>query len=662
MRAWAVAAVILYHFQVPGITGGFVGVDIFFVISGFLMTGIVIKGLEQGRFSLIDFYLARARRILPALMALCALLLGLGWFAVVASDYATLSTHVLSSLAFVSNIQYKREDGYFDVASHEKWLLHTWSLSVEWQFYLLLPILLWMVWRYKPGRGAQKWVIVLSLLGSLAICLFITVVRPVPAFFLLPSRAWEMLAGGLVFLYLPAMKLSALHKRLLEGGGIMLMLAAICFFATGLPWPGWRALLPVLAAVMVIAAERSSFFTCNRLAQWLGDRSYSLYLWHWPVLVALEYLNLLDDRQLILFGLSASLLLGHLSFHLIENPARRLLQQAAPRTAAALLTSFLIVLAAVGGFIISQKGVVGRFAPAVELAAAEGANFNPRRDQCMMRAGVTPLSCVHGGERYNAIAIGDSHANALVSALAAAEPQSANAGVLEWSYRGCVFVPGMRVSPYGLSYHDPQFNCIQFIDWVQARLAEVPNDIPVVIIGRYGLAAIGLDKKYGPGKDVPQMAFSTAYPVATPASLAEFAEHVTLTMCQLAKQRPVYLMRPIPELVVNVPKVRARQMIFGMTGEISISMAQYRERNGWLLAAQDVAAEKCGVKILDPLPYLCHDERCYGNLGDSTLYEDSNHLSENGNKVLVPMFAEVFSDRKPVAIGLVQSQLSLSNP
>ena len=133
-------AVMLYHFGVPGFTGGFVGVDIFFVISGFLMTAIIINGLENDRFSLWEFYLARTRRIIPALLVLCVFLLMLGFFWLPSIDFKILGTHAATVLTFVSNVKFWREAGYFDATSHEKWLLHTWSLSVEWQFYILLPL------------------------------------------------------------------------------------------------------------------------------------------------------------------------------------------------------------------------------------------------------------------------------------------------------------------------------------------------------------------------------------------------------------------------------------------------------------------------------------------------------------------------------------------
>ncbi|MCP1106398.1 acyltransferase [Serratia nevei] len=195
LRAWAVIAVVLFHFGIPGFAGGFVGVDVFFVISGFLMTQIIVSGLETGKFSIWHFYLARARRIIPALMALCITLLVLGWFFLVSTDYTTLDKHVLTAILFISNVKFWREAGYFDADSHEKWLLHTWSLSVEWQFYIILPIALVFMARLWRTRGIQLTIFV-GLILSFALSCYLAIKSPSSAFYLLPTRAWEMLAGG----------------------------------------------------------------------------------------------------------------------------------------------------------------------------------------------------------------------------------------------------------------------------------------------------------------------------------------------------------------------------------------------------------------------------------------------------------------------------------
>lgn len=322
LRAIAVVAVVLYHFGIPGFSGGFVGVDVFFVISGFLMTGIIIRGLERGSFSLWDFYLARARRIVPALLVLCASLLLLGWFSLPSLDYKALAIHVATAMAFVSNIQFWKEAGYFDVASHEKWLLHTWSLSVEWQFYILLPLGSLLVWRLL-GPRALRWTLMALGVGSLLLSVYASQRWPTPAFYLLPTRIWEMLAGGLAWWLTRKHLLNTNLGTLMERVGLLLIGLAIVLYDTGLAWPGHAALVPVVGTMLVLAANRQrSWFTNNFIARHLGASSYSIYLWHWPLVVILNYLGESNNPILIASCIALSILLGELSYRLIENPSR----------------------------------------------------------------------------------------------------------------------------------------------------------------------------------------------------------------------------------------------------------------------------------------------------------------------------------------------------
>jgi peptidoglycan/LPS O-acetylase OafA/YrhL len=638
LRAWAVGAVILYHFGVPGFGGGFVGVDVFFVISGFLMTGIVIQSLETGRFSLIGFYLARARRIIPALAVLCAVLLALGWVFLLPPDYKLLGTHAVYSLSFLSNIEFYREAGYFDLASHEKWLLHTWSLSVEWQFYMALPIALWATWKVKAGRAAQAAIIALAFALSFGAALWVTARDPSAAFFLLPARAWEMLAGGLIFLVQRSAMAPRL-RQLLEYGGLLLIAVCVAVFDKHTPWPGWRAMLPVAAAMMLILANGRSALTSHHAMQWLGERSYSLYLWHWPVYVALVYVELHHAPAAICAALLLTLVLGHLSYLVVERHGKRLLELGQWRALGAVGVALALV-ALPGVLIWSQNGVGGRFGPAIEIAAAEAANSNPRNRLCHTVKGVTSASCVHGGKEKSVMLVGDSHADAIVSALAEAGA-SGNEGVVQWTYSGCQFVPGMKFTPARRASLHHDYHCAEFNDWVSAQIAHAPPQMPVVMVGRYARSALGENE--GQAADgVPSVYFSTIYPRATPAFLKEFSDKLVSTTCAIARQRPVYLMRPIPEMGVNVPKAMSRRLSFGASGDISIPLADYQQRNAWIIAAQDEARNRCGAHILDPLPYLCHDGRCHGSKGGRALYTDSDHLSEYGTKLLTPMFAEVF--------------------
>lgn len=642
LRAWAVVSVILYHFGVPGFDGGFIGVDIFFVISGFLMTGIVLKGLERDTFSLLGFYLARARRILPALIVLCAVLLALGWFVLLPPDYKMLSTHSVYALTFLSNVEFWKSAGYFDVASHEKWLLHTWSLSVEWQFYLVLPVVLWVVWRIKPGRVAQTWTVGLGLLASLVTAIVVTDSVPTAAFYLLHTRAWEMLAGGLVFLLGSNLTFSPQQRRWLEATGLLLMVLAIAVFSKDTTWPGWRAMLPVVAAVLVLLANRSSVWTSSRLTQWLGDRSYSLYLWHWPAVVALTYFSLADNPLVIAGGLLFTGLLGHLSYRWVENTSRQWLEQRHFVWAAGSLVAAAAVVAVPAVGVWKQQGLAGRFAPAIELAAAEANNFNSRREACHIRNGMQTPSCVYGGTEQSVIIVGDSHANALITGLSAAHTK--DTGVVEWTYNSCPFILKVKKIPTEQArLGGEKYKCTEFIESIENRIIKLPKSIPIVIANRYAASAIGANENSS-SLNIPSVFFSKIYSIATPEFVDEFSNQIINTACNIAKNRTVYMVRPIPEIGIDVPKTLSRRLMLGINDDITILIKDYQKRNSWVWEAQDAARLQCGIKILDPIPYLCEDGRCYGSKNGRPLYHDDDHLSEFGNKLLVPMFAEVFKN------------------
>ena len=200
LRAIAVMGVVLFHFMPQTLSGGFSGVDIFFVISGFLMTGIIFNGFELRNFSIFKFYRSRLYRIAPALIFLCLSLLFLGWFILIPSDYKVLGKHVTSSLLFFSNVIYLRESGYFDAGSYDKWLLHTWSLSVEWQFYLIYPLIMVALKRFYSIKIMKAIILACAIIGFI-VSVIVTYKWTDSAYYLLPTRMWQMLIGGVVFLY-----------------------------------------------------------------------------------------------------------------------------------------------------------------------------------------------------------------------------------------------------------------------------------------------------------------------------------------------------------------------------------------------------------------------------------------------------------------------------
>lgn len=642
LRAWAVVAVVLYHFGIPGFNGGFVGVDVFFVISGFLMTGIVVRGLKSGKgFSVIEFYMARARRILPALIALCATLLVLGWWILTPMEYRQLSSHVIASLAFLSNFKFWREAGYFDASSHEKWLLHTWSLAAEWQFYLMLPLVLMLVWKLRPTSRAITVTIGATLLASLGLSAWLTPLIPTAAFYLLPTRSWEMLAGGLVYMLAHRMALSASQRTIAESLGFILIIGAIICFNGAMNWPGILAMVPVIGSMLVLfAAQSRSIFTGNALVQWLGTRSYSIYLWHWPLVVALTYMSKQADPVAISASLVLTGILGHVSYQWVETPARRHLTKLRfSQGSLAIICSTALVVSA-GAAVFIKKGIPGRLAPQIELAANEATNKNPRQDPCFTKGGTTSVACIYGGERLRAVLIGDSHADAVTTALAAAVPGKQD-GIMDLTYVSCL-------TAYGVKNLSPRFGrdekCGDYLVWLQQKLKEIPKDVPLVIVNRTSVYAFGHNEPWIADANQPAIYFSKPYVTTTPEFLAEFAQRVTGTACDLAKSHPVYMTRPTPELGINVPSTIARSMVFGLNNDASISLDEYHNRNKVVWDAQDAARDTCGVKILNPVPYLCQDGRCSGTKNQRPLYYDDNHLSEFGNKLLVPMFATIFKE------------------
>jgi peptidoglycan/LPS O-acetylase OafA/YrhL len=313
LRAIAVIAVVLYHFNPAWIPGGFAGVDVFFVISGFLMTGIIFRGLESDSFNFFKFYVARANRIIPALAVLCLVLLVFGWFYLTPLDYLDLAKHVANSMLFFSNVIYSREWGYFAAGSHEKWLLHTWSLSVEWQFYIIYPIALVVLKRFLSLENLKRLIVIGTILGF--VFSVIAIIKwPNPAYYLLSTRAWEMMMGGVAFLY--PWNISAAKKKVLEIVGLLLILSSYAFVNSDALWTGHFALVPVLGAyLMIIANKQSSAVTNNKIFQNLGKWSYSIYLWHWPVVVLGYYF---DIQSWAFYGLPLSIVLGLISFKFVE--------------------------------------------------------------------------------------------------------------------------------------------------------------------------------------------------------------------------------------------------------------------------------------------------------------------------------------------------------
>jgi peptidoglycan/LPS O-acetylase OafA/YrhL len=657
LRALAVVAVVLYHFNVGGLTGGFIGVDVFFVISGFLMSGIIVRGLQRGNFSLLSFYWSRAQRIIPALVFVAAVLLIVGWFFLSPNEYKLLGRHVRQSLFFLSNIGYLNEAGYFDSASHGKWLLHTWSLSVEWQFYLALPVVLIAVWKLFPGKKAMVAVHVLVLIASLLTCLHLTHTAPEKAFYLLQSRAWEMLLGGLCFLLGSELKLSDFARRALESGGLLLIVASAFVLQSSDAWPGSLALLPTVGAVLVLAARREgSLWSHNRITEWLGTRSYSLYLWHWPLVAGLFYFYQQDNALWIAGAILLALLFSEVSYRLVEQPVRRGLQQSSLRLAVPCLLGLVVLTGGMAQWIVRKDGLASRLpAEIIQMEARAQATSNPRNSECLAKG----VPCVYGGPDIKLMIVGDSHAAVLVTVAQNALPTQ-NQGVYFQAAPACLPVDGLIIREH--ANNDPDDPCKRMNEQLATTLKTEMSQVPLIEINRTSIYPLGYNGDDQTQKRRPQAYVTQPVDRPTPESLNEFARLYIASACAIAKSRPVYLMRPIPEMKIEIPDAVGKEMLLGRPRDFTLSLEDYKARNAFVWGIQDQAHDQCGVQILDPLPYLCDDKVCYGSRGGKPLYLDDNHLNALGSSLLAPMFAKVLASMPPLQNHLGAVEESSTKP
>lgn len=634
LRAIAVIAVVLFHFGATGFAGGFVGVDVFFVISGFLMTKIIVGKLEHHKFSITDFWLSRARRILPALSVLCGVMVLFGWVSLGPFDYQRLAVHVGSSVLFLSNFVFWHEAGYFDTDSKEKWLLHTWSLSVEWQFYLLFPIALLSAWKLFRTRRSLVFAITLAFLFSLATSAIGTKLRPTAAYYLLPTRAWEMMAGGLVYtcsLYFSPPKSVG---KISEWVGLVLIFASVAVIDASSPWPGYLALIPVVGTALVIFAKQTtSFITCNRVAGFIGNTSYSIYLWHWPVVVAFYFRGIGPSLAATLMGAALSVLLGYASFRLIELPTRRLWSAKRKSKEIAYYTGVATSLIVLAVLIVKSSGFPERLktdAISYSSAAAAIDDWGHPGKNCRELAYATRCWSA-GGETQLAVFIGDSLAEQWYPRYGEQRARR--------QFSTLFITKGACLPIRGLGDTHGDSHCAEF-----ANLAwnEVFERKPAKLV----IASIWLTYFFDAGGNrrdgVCLVEKYECLQADNDEILSKIFEHLVPDIRRaIDAGTAVYILAPTPQSGFDYPKAKlaelsARGLRMSILADPTESVSENfrvddrRYSQGTIVALLQMVADRTGAMLILPERYMCPTGIC-ANLDKNgrPIYKDRGHLRKS---------------------------------
>jgi len=630
LRAIAILAVLFYHTDWPFFKGGYMGVDIFFVLSGFLITSLVIKDIDKGSFTLIGFWERRVRRILPALLAVLAFALVSGWFLLLPGDYALLGQQLMAQTVFSSNILFFFQSGYFDPPSQSKILLHTWSLAVEEQFYLFFPVVLAFLVRTKLR-------VPLYLLVGLVLSYFIGLwginYYPSSSFYLLPGRVWELLLGSLI-VFTPAVQWTRWEKEIIALVGLFFILGAMIVFKDGTSSDWLAALPPCLGVALIIwsGKETAPSITHRVLSTpviaGIGVISYSLYLWHWPFFVYARYLTLSPpgngSMMLVMIG---TVIVAFLSWAFIETPVRRKKFLQTRSGLFSTLLSLLLVMGLAGGVVSCLKGVSSRFSPKVARYAAGADDGNALSAQCFMegRSPSRQKGFCSVGKATSApvfLAFGDSDMNSLIPMLDQVAKAHRVSG-LAAAYASCP--PFFDVVPLV----PPKFsNCRAFNNAALEAISK--NHIRHVILA----ARWPVYSRYLVAGKQPDSALVVR-------NMKVFNQGLVQMVGKIRKAgADVWIVRSPPEYPFDVPRQLARTLITG--GDVhgvGQTFSDYKSLQADVDPVFRALQKKYGVRFIDPTDYLCtHKGFCRTEEDGRSLYKDSDHLSTFGVMKLQNIF------------------------
>jgi peptidoglycan/LPS O-acetylase OafA/YrhL len=646
LRAIAVLSVVGFHAFPKAVHGGFAGVDVFFVISGFLISNQILHRLERGDFALSDFYARRIRRIFPALILVLAACYALGWFALFANEFAQLGKQIAAGAAFLSNFVLWQESGYFDSNSRLKPLLHLWSLGVEEQFYLIWPLTLILAFRLRLKVLA---VVIVVLVCSFAFNLYFLGQDAVGAFYLPFTRFWELMAGGVLACAFSFPRERRKYNECASVIGLLLVIAAFLVLRDSKAYPGAWALLPTLGAFLVLSAGPSAWINRNILANRalvrIGLISYPLYLWHWSLLSFGDIVqsgSLSTPARLVIVLLS--FVLATLTYLLVERPIR--FGSKAPAVAFG-AAGFLVIVGCAGWGTFKLAGAplraanrAGNFA---RDAAVPGSTYTS--DGSCQAVGLEQIKnevCLSVGRHPEILVVGDSHAIALNAAPFLKEFPLRT---LMISANSCL--PFLDYVSHGPNERKEDKICTE-VAWQILGAARSHPEIQNVVISTRGPiyfsgSAFGVETQ-DPGRNNWQIE-SLEKNDPTTTNQERFLRGFSQTISRLEGYgRTVTFVVDIPELGIDPQTcIPGRPLTFTRpvvspcrVSRTLVDQRQFEYRN----IVKSLVQEHPKMKVFDPLPLFCDEMWCRGKDVAHLLYYDTNHLTVFGSqqvwKALLP--------------------------
>jgi peptidoglycan/LPS O-acetylase OafA/YrhL len=597
LRAIAVIPVLFFHVGIPAFSGGFVGVDIFFVISGYVITRRLLEDLSNGTFSIGGFYERRVRRIFPALLFIFALTYLAALFLLLPHEMIDFSDSVAASGVFGSNFYFWKSAGYFDPSSSLRPLLHTWSLAVEEQFYIFMPIALYLGHRYLKSRwDFLFWPVIVISFG---LSVILSKSAPGTCFFLLPTRAWELLLGSILILT-PPRPASAPVAQILAGAGIALIGYSIFHFDETIPFPGANALYPCVGAALIMYAgsNRTPFVSSVLSMQplvWIGLISYSLYLAHWPVIVMARYYLIREPAGIEILGVMAlTFAIAIFSYHYVEGPFRKPKAKTSQAAVLSFAVASLVITSAIGLAGIFMNGFTGRF-PSFHQQEIAGID-QWRVGQCFLRTDQpaeqwSAENCIIGHGHDRLLLWGDSFAAHYIPGLIKNKDSIQN-DLIFYTSAGCP--PVLNFSSYKIP------NCHQF------------NANAFDLIRKYNIKIVVLSARWD-----------------LLARRGEIDLQATINSL-LALGVQVFVIGESPEFALDIQSLayRLRKM----------------DRTSWAIVNYDptidekLRSQSRGAAMIEPLKQLCEKDMCPYRWQADLAYADYGHFSSAGSDYAVKKY------------------------